>query len=233
MERASEPVCSARARQVPERKGRFRPSRLVLRCHPSNRQVRPCRRISVPSAAHERRGWSLFPCELQSRSCTGGSACRRGVTGPRPGGAATLQRADTAGCIAQSLHRSHDAVEAGGHARITSQPPAWRGVSLWRAQGAPPTARDALWSTPSRRPDESGRGRQDCLRHILIPEPNTCINCGVDTLARSRPPGRLFVGGSHLILRLKSGSRGTRADRGVCPTNSAAFRYWEKYVALS
>ena len=68
--------------------------------------------------------------------------------------------------------------------------------------------------------------------HILFPKQNTCINCGVDALVRSRPPGRLFARDSHLILRLKSGSRGTRADRGVCPTNSAAFRYWEKYVAL-
>src|ERR1035441_3569716 len=57
-----------------------------------------------------------------------------------------------------------------GHARITSQPPAWRRVSLCRAQGAPPPPRDALWSTPSRRPDESGvpsgPGRQECLRHM-------------------------------------------------------------------
>src|ERR1035437_10207380 len=48
------------------------------------------------------------------------------------------------------------------HARITSQPPTWRRLSVCRV----PTPRDALWSTPGRRPDESGRGRHECRRHI-------------------------------------------------------------------
>src|ERR1039458_6821615 len=36
-------------------------------------------------------------------------------------------------------------------------------------------------------------------------------------------PWRLFLRGKLLILRATCGSRGTRADLGVCPTNSAAF----------
>ena len=44
-----------------------------------------------------------------------------------------------------------------------------------------------------------------------------------DAPVRSLPPDQLFVCGKHLILRAKSGSRGTRADQGICPTNLAAF----------
>jgi hypothetical protein len=64
--------------------------------------------------------------------------------------------------------------------------------------------------------------------HSFFPAPNTCINCGADAPVRSRPPGRLFVCGKHLILRAKGGSRGTRADQGVCPTSSVTFPvFWK------
>ena len=46
--------------------------------------------------------------------------------------------------------------------KTTSHPPTWRRVSLCRV----PIPRDAFWSTPGKRPDESGRGRHECLRHI-------------------------------------------------------------------
>src|ERR1017187_3449296 len=59
--------------------------------------------------------------------------------------------------------------------------------------------------------------------HLVFPSPDTCMNCGADAPVCSRPPGRLFVSGKLLILRANCGSRRTRADLGVCPTNSAAF----------
>ena len=49
-----------------------------------------------------------------------------------------------------------------------------------------------------------------------------CINRGADPLIRCRPPGRLVAGGMNLVFRDECESRGTRADQGVCPTNSAA-----------
>ena len=55
-------------------------------------------------------------------------------------------------------------------------------------------------------------------RPLVFPLANTSLNCGADALVCSRPPGRLFVSGKHLIPRANSGSRGTRADLGVCPT---------------
>src|ERR1017187_2138075 len=39
--------------------------------------------------------------------------------------------------------------------------PTWRRLSLCRV----PTHRDALWCMSGGRPDESGRGRHECLRH--------------------------------------------------------------------
>src|ERR1039458_9758169 len=45
-----------------------------------------------------------------------------------------------------------------------------------------------------------------------------------DALVRSRPPGRLFLSGKQLIVRTSSGSRGTRADRGVCPPELRLWR---------
>jgi len=48
------------------------------------------------------------------------------------------------------------------HARMTSQPPTWRRLSVCRV----PTHRDAFWSTSGRRPDESGRGTHECVRHM-------------------------------------------------------------------
>ena len=48
--------------------------------------------------------------------------------------------------------------------------------------------------------------------------------CGADALIRSRPPGRLFASGKQLIVRTSSGSRGTRADRGVCPPELRLWR---------
>ena len=45
------------------------------------------------------------------------------------------------------------------------------------------------------------------------------MNGGADAPVRGRPPGRPVACGNVLILRAKSGSRGTRADQGVRPTN--------------
>src|ERR1700690_3924095 len=76
----------------------------------------------------------------------------------------------------------------------------------------------------------SRRGRP--MSHIF-PRPHTCIHCGADALVRSRPTGRLFELGKHLILRTKSGSRGTRADQGVCPTKSSAFQILGKVCGIA
>src|ERR1035438_8492775 len=63
-----------------------------------------------------------------------------------------------------------------------------------------------------------------------LPAPQNWQNVGRTTLVHivgrtplvgSRPPGRLFAGGKRWIFRASSGSRGTRADLGVCPTDSA------------
>ena len=58
------------------------------------------------------------------------------------------------------------------------------------------------------------------------PPPGAWTNGGADPLVRSRPPGRLFEGGNHLILREKSGSRGS------APPFPADSEVLEKYVAL-
>ena len=58
--------------------------------------------------------------------------------------------------------------------------------------------------------------------HIAFSLVNHRTDCGADPLVCGRPPGRLFASGRHLILRVNSGSRGTRADLGVCPTNWCA-----------
>src|ERR1019366_1668643 len=44
--------------------------------------------------------------------------------------------------------------------------PLWRRLSARLSVCCVPTPRDALWSTPGKRPDESGRGRHECLRHV-------------------------------------------------------------------
>src|SRR5674476_1669844 len=67
------------------------------------------------------------------------------------------------------------------HAKITSQPPTWRRLSVCRV----PTLRDALWSTPGRRPDESGRGRHECRRHIA----RACYLSAIGPTCSVAPPG--------------------------------------------
>ena len=44
---------------------------------------------------------------------------------------------------------------------------------------------------------------------LVLPLADTSLNCEADALVCSRPPGRLFVSGKHLIPRANSGSRGT------------------------
>jgi hypothetical protein len=67
---------------------------------------------------------------------------------------------------------------------------------------------------------------------LVLPLADTSLNCGADALVCSRPPGRLFVSGKHLIPRANSGSRGTRADLGVCPTDSAPFAILAKLSGI-
>ena len=45
--------------------------------------------------------------------------------------------------------------------------------------------------------------------------------------------GRLFVSSRHMILRANSGSRGTRADQGVCPARSVEFAVWAKLSGIA
>jgi len=75
-------------------------------------------------------------------------------------------------------------------------------------------------------------GRQECpMPHIF---PMTEHLHGLWG-GRPRPqpaPWPAFRAGNHLILRPKSGSRGTRADQGVCPTNSAAFQVLGKLCGI-
>src|ERR1017187_3567505 len=68
---------------------------------------------------------------------------------------------------------------------------------------------------------------------LVLPLADTSLNCGADALVCSRPPGRLFVSGKHWILRANCGSRGTRADLGVCPTDSAPFAILAKLSGIA
>src|ERR1035441_4413600 len=54
----------------------------------------------------------------------------------------------------------------GALARRSSQPVMGRGLSVRLSVCRVPTPRDALWSTAGKRPDESGRGRHECRRHM-------------------------------------------------------------------
>jgi len=96
--------------------------------------------------------------------------------------------------------------------RQARQPPRWK---------QPPVSGRGNW------PDEFGR----VTNRLPAANPMPLVISVTEHLdklwggrpVRSLPPGRLFVCGKHLILRAKSGSRGTRADQGVCPTNLAVF----------
>jgi hypothetical protein len=68
--------------------------------------------------------------------------------------------------------------------------------------------------------------------HIVFPLPDVCINRGADPPVRSRPPGRLVEGRSNLILREKSGTRASRADQGVRPTNYAECASAQKLCGI-
>src|ERR1019366_3649991 len=52
--------------------------------------------------------------------------------------------------------------------RLAQHPYAGTSVATWRRLSVcrVPTPREALWSTPGQRPDESGRGRHECRRHV-------------------------------------------------------------------
>jgi hypothetical protein len=56
--------------------------------------------------------------------------------------------------------------------------------------------------------------------HLVFPFSGICMDCGADPQVRSRPPGRLARVYSHSILR-ESGTRASRADQRVRPTNYA------------
>ena len=66
-------------------------------------------------------------------------------------------------------------------------------------------------------------GQASAQCHLVFAIPVTCINGGADALVRSRPLGRLAPWCKDLILLSESGTRASRADQGVCPTNGAAF----------
>src|SRR5580658_5355786 len=72
--------------------------------------------------------------------------------------------------------------------------------------------------------EENGGLKPQC--HLVFLLSGLCMDCGADPLVRSRPPGRLVRIPSDLILREKSGTRASRADQGVLPTNrvTAQFR---------
>src|ERR1035438_3656070 len=69
--------------------------------------------------------------------------------------------------------------------KLSDQPSGIRqtvdGVNLWRRLSAPLTSGDALWCPSGRRPDESGLGRRERLRHgaQFLAEPGDGVRSGV------------------------------------------------------
>jgi hypothetical protein len=121
-----------------------------------------------PSSRIPRTGWQRPPARSSPAEATGISRDQAGcwrervVATNRPPPCGLVSHKGPRANVTNSRPPTGYRPPPRGHARITSQPPAWRRVSLCRV----PMSRDALWSTPSRRPDESGRGRQECLRHM-------------------------------------------------------------------
>src|ERR1022692_3041577 len=82
--------------------------------------------------------------------------------------------------------------------------PTWRGLSVCRI----PTHRDALWCTSGWRPDESGRGRHECLRHggptskceVLA----WCLNLRAEKTSVGRRKRQSAVPGSTLEVQVYS-----------------------------
>src|ERR1035437_6210138 len=111
------------------------------------------RDLSKVSAGFASFWFSAIGLFLQSAQVPGASRGSRGV-GRMLLDAATRRRGERRG--------DQEIQDLKEHQKITSQPPTWRSLSVSRV----PTPRDALWSTPGRRPDESGRGRHECRRHI-------------------------------------------------------------------
>ena len=108
--------------------------------------------------------------------------------------------------------------------RITLQSSTWRRVSLCRV----PTQRNAFRSTPGRRPDESGRGRQECPRHvgsrsqrevILARCLSVCLLFGAGVYAAE--PADLIVSARYVMtmdgkaLVLENGAVAVRGERIV------------------
>src|ERR1019366_8738539 len=71
--------------------------------------------------------------------------------------------------------------------------------------------------------DQTASQPQTGVEKSLDTGTHTGRNSGADAPVRGRPPGRPAACGNVLLLRAKGGSRGTRADQGVRPTNASGI----------